>query len=132
MILRKLSAAYAGGASGALVALAILWLLGRAGVLSSVDIALRADLSTAGLYRLLAWGGIWGFLFLLPLWKSAPVGRGALFSLAPTAAILLVFYPRIGKGYLGFEYGVLTPVLIVLLGFLWGIFSAFWYRSSGG
>ncbi len=132
MYLRKLSAAYTGGATGSLFALGILWLLGRAGVLSSLDISLRADMSTGGIYRLLVWGGIWGLFLMLPVWRGAPVQRGALFSLAPAAALLFVFYPRIGRGYFGLEYGVLAPVLIVVLCLSWGVFAALWHRSSGG
>jgi hypothetical protein len=129
MFFRKLSSAWAGGAAGALVALGMLWLFGRAGVLGALDIGLRADLSAGGLYRLMVWGGIWGFLLLLPVWRGAPLSRGALFSLAPSAAILLIYFPKIGRGYFGMEYGLLAPGLILILGIAWGVFAALWHRS---
>lgn len=131
MFIRRLSAAYAGGAAGVAAALGILWLMERAGVLSHLGVGLRADLSPAGLYRLLIWGSLWGLLLLLPLWRGAAVSRGILFSLAPTATILLVYYPRIGRGYLGLDYGPLAPVVVLLLGALWGIVAALWHRSAG-
>lgn len=129
MFLRKLSGAYAGGGAGTLVALGVLWLLGRAGLTGRFDISLRADLTPGALYWQLVWGGIWGLLFLLPFWKGYPVRRGILFSLAPVAAVLLLVFPRWGKGYFGLEYGSYAPLLVLALGLLWGTVAALWHKA---
>lgn len=130
MFLRKVSGAYTGGVAGALVALGVFWLLGRAGVTGRFDILLRVDLTPAALYRQVVWGGIWGLLFLLPFWRGQPVRRGILFALAPVAAVLFRVFPQWGKGYLGLKYGTFAPLLVLSLGLLWGTVAAFWHKST--
>lgn len=130
MLIRKLSGAWAGGALGALVAVATLWGLGRAGLTGRFNIGLQADLTPSGLYRQVVWGGIWGLLFLLPFWRGQPVRRGIVFALVPAAALLFWAFPRWGRGYLGLEYGTFTPLLVLLLALLWGLAAAFWYKGT--
>jgi hypothetical protein len=84
------------------------------------------------LYPRLVWGGIFGLLFATPFLEDRPIARGILFSLLPCALLLLVVLPNMGKGLLGFEFGTLTPVLVVGLNFIWGIVGALWYRLSVG
>jgi hypothetical protein len=57
------------------------------------------------------------------------VERGVLFSLAPTAYVLLVVFPGMGKGALGLGFGTLTPLLVTVLNFGWGVVAALWYRA---
>lgn len=130
MFLRKVSGAYTGGAVGALAATGILWLLGRAGLTARFDIGLRADLAPSALYWQVVWGGIWGLMLLLPLWKGQPVRRGLLFALGPVAAMLFLVFPRAGRGYLGMGYGQFAPLLVLALGLLWGIIAALWHKST--
>lgn len=129
-MLKKISAAFTGGAVGALVDSFNIWLLGQAGITAALGIGLRPGFTLPWLYPRLVWGGIWGFLFLLPVLKSNPIQRGVLFSLAPSAYVLLTVFPGMGKGFLGLGFGALTPVLVILLNFLWGIVAAFWYRQG--
>ncbi len=44
--------------------------------------------------------------------------------------MLLVVFPDMGKGPLGLGFGALTPVLVVLLNFIWGLVAAYWYRYA--
>jgi hypothetical protein len=48
-----------------------------------------------------------------------------LFSLLPSAFVLFVAFPNMGKGRLGPGFGTLTPVLVVLLNFIWGIVASY-------
>ena len=130
MFLRKVSGAYAGGVVGILIAIGTLWLLNQSGLTARLDIALRADLTSAGLYRHIVWGGIWGLLFLLPVWRGQPIRRGLLFALVPVAVVLFLVFPERGRGYLGLGYGTFAPVLVLTLGFLWGIIAAVWHKGS--
>ncbi|AMV70622.1 hypothetical protein DBW_0222 [Desulfuromonas sp. DDH964] len=83
------------------------------------------------LYPRLVWGGLWGLLLLLPLVRERTLLRGLLISLAPSAIVLLVVFPGMGKGHLGLGFGTLTPILVVLLNFIWGMVASAWHRAAG-
>jgi len=127
-MLRKLSAAFAAGAVGAVVISLLFWNLGDSGLLARVGITLRPALTPAWLYGKICWGGIWGGLFLLPVLVGSPLLQGLFFSLAPTLAALFYFLPQSSLGLMGLNAGPYTPLFIVLLNGLWGIIAAFWYR----
>jgi hypothetical protein len=127
---RKISACFAGGTLGALVDSINIWGLGKFGITALLGIGLRPEFSPAWLYPRLVWGGIWGLLFMLPLLEKQVVTRGIVFSLAPTAMVLFVVFPGMGKGTYGLGFGILTPILVILLNFIWGIVAAYWYRQS--
>jgi len=129
-VLRKISAAFTAGAVGALVDSVDIWALGTLGVTAKLGIGLTPAFTLPWLYPRLVWGGIWGALFLLPLLRGRWVLRGMLFSLAPSAYVLFVVFPAMGKGPLGLGFGALTPALVVILNFLWGVVGAAWYRTA--
>jgi hypothetical protein len=129
-MLKRISGAFTGGALGALVDSFNIWMLGQAGITAMLGIGLRPGFTPSWLYPRLVWGGIWGLLLLLPVMKNRPVMRGVLLSIAPTAYVLLVVFPGMGKGQLGLGFGLLTPVLVLLLNFLWGIVASLWHQGS--
>lgn len=129
-MLRKLSAAFAGGSVGALAAALTFWELGRDGVTDWLGLALHPALSAGWLYPRLVIGGLWGLLLLLPLLPGRPAARGMLFGLAPAAYALFYQLPAAGRGLFGLGYGKLMPVLIVLLNLVWGLCAALWHRYA--
>jgi hypothetical protein len=129
-MLRKVSAAYVGGVIGALVDSFNIWFLGKSGVTALLGIGLRPEWTASWLYPRLVWGGIWGLLLLFPVLRARAVLRGMLFSLAPSAMVLLAVFPGMGKGPFGLGFGILTPLLVVLLNFGWGIVASLWYRQA--
>lgn len=129
-MLRKLSAGFTGGVIGGLLSGLLFWELGRDGILAWSGIALHPALSLGWLYPRLVTGGLWGLLFVLPLLPGRPATRGLLWSLAPSAYVLLHRMPAAGKGLFGLGYGALTPALILLLYAVWGITAAYWYRGA--
>jgi len=131
-MLRKLSLAYVSGTVAALVACLVFWLLGRDGATAWMGVALAPRLTSGWLYTRLIFGGLFGLLLVLPVLPNRLPLRGILISLAPTAYILLVLFPRIGRGLFGFGYGALTPLLIGGLCLLWGLLAAGWYRLVRG
>ena len=132
VFLRRISLLFSAGAVGGLVSSAVFWLLGRFGITQMIGVHLAPKLTPAWLYPRLVWGGIWAALFLIPILKNATVKRGLLFSLAPSAALLFVWFPHQAyKGYLGLELGGLTPVLILVLNAVWGITAAAWLSVLG-
>ncbi|MCK9295982.1 MAG: hypothetical protein M0P70_12960 [Desulfobulbaceae bacterium] len=127
-MIRRISSAYAGGLVGALVDSFNIWMLGKIGFTAWIGVGLRPEFRPAWLYPRLVWGGIWGLLLLLPIMKSRPILRGIFISLAPTAMVFLVMFPEMGKGIFGLGFGLLTPVLVLALNFIWGLVAACWYE----
>jgi hypothetical protein len=127
---RSASLAFAAGAVGGLANGAALWAASESGLLAALDVTLAPAFASAFWTQRLAWGGIWGLLFLLPLpggWKT-----GLLLSLAPSAAQLLVLLPRAGRGWLGLEAGALAPLVVIALNAVWGATAAAWLRETRG
>lgn len=127
-IIRLASLAFVGGLLGALVDSFNIWWLGQAGITGSLGIGLRPAFTLPWLYPRLVWGGIWGLLLLLPLLPRRPISRGVLVSLVPSAMVLLVVFPGMGKGLFGLGFGLLTPVLVILLNFIWGAVAGLWLK----
>lgn len=129
-MIRRISSAYVGGVVGALIDSINIWILGKVGFTALIGVGMRPEFRPAWLYPRLVWGGIWGLLLLLPFMKGRTVQRGMLMSLAPTAMVYFVMFPEMGKGIFGFGFGLLTPVLVLLLNFIWGIVASYWYESG--
>lgn len=130
MLISKLSGSFAGGLVGAFVDSFNIWLLGVVGITTLLGIGMKPEFTPSWLYPRLVWGGLFGLLFATPLIEDRPLLRGMLFSLLPSALMLFVVLPNMGKGLLGLGFGTLTPLLVVGLNFVWGIVGAYWYRFS--
>jgi len=129
-LIRKLSGAFTGGALGALVDSVNIVLLSKVGFTTLIGVSLAPQWSGPWLYQRMVWGGIWGLILVLPYLRSRIVLRGIVMSLAPTAMMLFRVFPSMGKGLMGVEFGVMTPVLVLLLNFIWGIVASYWYWAT--
>jgi hypothetical protein len=69
-------------------------------------------------------------LLLIPIWRNKTILRGMVFSLVPSAMMLFVVIPSMGKGMLGLGFGPLMPVVVIGLNFIYGIFASFWYVKT--
>jgi hypothetical protein len=76
------------------------------------------------------WGGIWMLLLLLPVMKKRTAARGMLFSLLPSAMMLFIVLPSMGKGMLGLGFGSMTPLVVIGLNLIYGLVASFWYQSA--
>lgn len=129
----KLSGAFTGGALGALLDSFNIWFMGVAGISDLLGITMKPEFTAPWAYQRMVWGGIWMLLLLLPVWRKRIVARGMLFSLLPSAMMLVLVLPSMGKGVFGLGFGTMMPVVVVGLNFIYGIFAAFWYdRATSG
>lgn len=133
--LRRVSICFAAGCFGGLVNSLVVWYLGRKGIPQTFGVAIAPGLSPAFLYPRLAWGGLWGLLFMLPVWKggfwTGVFSRGILFSFIPTLFQLFCVFPFIlGKGMLGLSLGKLTPVFVCFYNAAWGFCAALWLYAA--
>jgi hypothetical protein len=129
-MIRKISGAFTGGAIGALVDSVNIVLLGKYGITALLGVSMKPEFTAPWLYPRMVWGGIWMLLLLLPLWEKRTVLRGCLFSLLPSAMMLFMVLPGMGIGMLGLGFGTLTPVVVIVLNFIYGIVAAYWYKAT--
>jgi len=126
-LLRNLSLTYAAGSVGGLINTLAVWVFGALSITGALGVKLAPALTSAFLYPRLVWGGLWGFLFLLPFFRNSPVLRGVLYSVGPTLVQLFVVFPFMAKkGILGLQLGALMPLLVVFFNIIWGIAAAYW------
>jgi len=129
-MIRKLSGAFTGGAIGGLVDSINITILGKVGICDFLGVSMKPEFTPPWLYQRMVWGGIWMLLLLLPLWKKQTTLRGCLFSLLPSAMMLFMVLPGMGKGLLGLGFGTLTPLVVIGLNFIYGIVAAYWYKAT--
>jgi hypothetical protein len=116
---------FAAGCLGALVNSLVVWLFGEIGINKLFGVSIAPALTASWLYPRIVWGGIWGFLFFFPLLDSKPFSKGAVLSLFPTMVQLFIVFPfKVKKGVAGIELGVLTPVLVFVFNWVWGVVTS--------
>ena len=129
---RRLSLVFAAGAVGAVAGSAALWAAGASGLCAALGVRIAPAFTPAWLTPRIAWGGLWGLLFLLPLASQRWVAQGLALSLFPSLFQLFVILPQhAGAGVLGRELGSLAPVVVLGANAVWGLAAAAWLRASG-
>ena len=129
---KRLTVIFSAGCLGGLANSLAVWLFGAYGVTKSLGVRIAPDLSPVWLYPRLVWGGIWGLLFLLPVFRSNVLKRGLLLCLGPTIIQLFVVFPyKADQGMMGMGLGALTPLLVFVFNAIWGITVAIWLRFVG-
>jgi hypothetical protein len=127
---QNISLAFAAGCLGGLLTALVLWFFGASGLAGGLGVKLAPALTPPFLYQKMVWGGIWGWLFLLPLKLSYPV-RGLLYSLGPSFSVFLVLFPyQAHAGFFGWQLGYLTPVLVLFFNVVWGLAAGCWLELT--
>lgn len=129
-MIRKISAAFTGGALGAFIDSFNIWFMGKAGISDLLGLSMKPEFTAPWLYQRMVWGGIWMLLLLLPLLRGRVLLRGCLFSLLPSAMMLFMVLPEMGKGTLGLGFGSVTPVVVIGLNCIYGMAASLWYRKG--
>src|SRR4030042_2315309 len=103
---KRIGSMFSAGAFGGLVNSLVVWIAGSKGIAAHFGVSLAPQLTPPWLYPRIVWGGLWGFLFLLPLMENRNVSRGLVFSLGPSLVQLFFIFPKVAdKGILGVELG---------------------------
>lgn len=128
-LVRAMTLAFAAGCVGGLANSVAVWGMGQAGLTAAMGVQIKPAWTPAWLYPRLVWGGLWGFLFLLPWMPDSILGRGVLYSLGPTMVVLFLVFPlQAKKGMMGLQLGALTPLFALIVNAVWGIATAGWLR----
>lgn len=129
--MKKLLIFFAAGCLGALANSVVVWLFGDLGITKSLGVSITPALTASWLYPRIVWGGIWGLLFFLPLVNSKPFFKGTLLSLFPTIVQLFIVFPyKAKKGVAGIELGLLTPALVFVFNWVWGVVTSLTIKYS--
>jgi len=129
--MKKLLIFFAAGCLGALANSVVVWLSGDLGITKSLGVSITPALTANWLYPRIVWGGIWGLLFFLPLVNSKPFLKGTLLSLFPTIVQLFIVFPyKAKKGVAGIELGLLTPALVFVFNWVWGVVTSLTIKYS--
>ncbi|MBI4792198.1 MAG: hypothetical protein HY789_05605 [Deltaproteobacteria bacterium] len=124
-LLKNMAVCFAAGCAGGLANSIVLWLAGATGVTTALGVNLAPAFTPAWLYPRIVWGGLWGFLFLVPVLRNSPFWRGLAWSAGPTAVQLCIIFPLVAKKCLFWlALGALTPLLVVLFNAVWGVAAA--------
>jgi hypothetical protein len=129
-MIRKISVAFAGGAIGGFVDSVNIWFMGSSGISDMIGLTMKPPFTTPWLYQRMVWGGLWMLLLLLPLLRKRVLLRGCLFSLLPSAMMLFMVLPGMGKGVLGLGFGMVTPIVVIGLNCIYGMVASLWYREG--
>ncbi len=129
-MIRKISGAFTGGAIGGFIDSVNIVVLAKLGITDLLGVSMKPEFTGPWLYPRLVWSGLWMLLLLLPLWPKRTALRGCLFSLLPSAMMLFMVFPEMGKGVLGLGFGTLTPLLVIGLNCLYGMIAAYWYKAA--
>jgi len=123
--MNKILVFFAAGCLGGLVNSITVWLFGDLNITSSFGVAISPSLTPNWLYPRIVWGGIWGLIFVLPMFKSNLLLKGTVLSLFPTIVQLFVVFPfKAHKGMAGLELGVYTPLFVLFFNWVWGVVTA--------
>lgn len=129
--LQKVSLSFVAGSVGALTNTIAVWLFGVIGLAGALGVHLAPPFTSPWLYQRLVWGGLWGWLFLLPLTGLSYPVRGLLYSLGPSLVQLFVVFPyQAHKGVLGLQLGYLTPVFVLFYNAIWGLAAGWWLQMT--
>jgi len=82
-------------------------------------------------------GGLWGLVYFftvgIPRHRRHWIRKGLWFSLLPSLATLFYLFPYVYyKGMAGFDLGMMTPLLVVVMNLVWGFFTGFFARLFWG
>ena len=120
--MRRFLNCFAAGAGGGLATNLAIYLFGLAGITQAMGVDIVGPFDRPQLYADMVWGGIWGFVFLIPILRIFAPLRGILLSLLPSALQLFVVFPyKEGLSMMGSELGQLTWAFVLIVNAIWGL-----------
>ncbi len=107
------------------------------GLTAMLGVNLHPPLTAQWLYPRLVWGGIWGLAYFFTIGRPRTrrhwVRKGLWVSLLPSAVQLFVIFPNTTPhGMFGLGLGMLTPLVVIVLNAIWGLFTGIFTRAFWG
>ena len=121
-LLTMLFIVFLAGAIGGLTNSFTVWGLGALGVTPSLGFSMAPDLTVEWLARRVFASGLWGIIFLIPLYNRSPIKKGVILSVLPWLSSALVVFPfSMEMGWFGLGFGLGTPVWTLFFAAIWGV-----------
>ncbi len=124
---QRFSLAFAAGALGGLANVAFLAVVAAIGIPALLGVKAGAPEIPGFLYKQVAWGGLWGFLLLVPIFAGSWWKRGLVLGTLAALSTGLIFTPMAGAGYFAAKAGDLTFIVIFAANWVWGLVASYWY-----
>jgi len=122
---KTLAFLFVAGALGGLSSGILVWVFGQAGLTPALGFNMVPEFSARWIAGRMFASGIWGIIFLIPVYANSPWRKGAILGVLPWLSSILVVLPyRMGAGFLGLEMGAGTPVWTLFFGIVWGVTAA--------
>jgi len=113
---------FVAGALGGLTSGILVWTLGALGITPALGFNMVPDLTPNWISRRMFASGIWGIIFLIPLFQNSALKKGATLGVLPWLSSILVVFPyKMNVGFFGLEMGMGTPLWTLLFGIVWGV-----------
>lgn len=110
------------GALGGLSSGILVWVLGALGITPALGFNMVPEFSTGWILRRVFFSAIWGLIFMIPIYRNAPVLKGAVLGLLPWLSSIFYMLPYgKGAGFMGLELGWGTPLWTLFFGVVWGV-----------
>jgi len=110
------------GALGGLTNSIVVWSLGTTGITPALGFSMAPELTFEWLFRRIFASGLWGIIFLIPVYLDSPVKKGAVLSILPWLSSALIVFPlRMDVGFFGLGFGIGTPIWTLLFAAVWGV-----------
>ncbi len=110
------------GALGGLINSIVVWGLGALGITPALAFSMAPELTFEWVARRVFASGLWGIIFLIPMYKKSPVRKGVLLSILPwLSSVLFVFPMQMDAGFFGLGFGGAAPVWTFLFSAIWGV-----------
>lgn len=124
-MIRRIILVLIAGALGGLSSGVLVWGLGALGITPALGFNMVPDFSAGWISRRMAASAVWGVIFLLPVYQTVPLLRGAILGILPwLSSILFIFPYRMDVGFFGLQMGYGTPLWTLFFGCFWGVTGA--------
>ena len=120
------------GGLGGLTNSIVVWSLDNLGITPALGFGMSPELSLEWLLRRIFASALWGIIFLIPIFKNAPIKKGTVLSILPwLSSVLIVFPMRMDAGFFGLGFGIGTPIWTLLFAIVWGVTGSLFLFKFG-
>jgi len=121
-VFKKLLFVFVAGGLGGFTNSVVVWMLSALGITPALGFNMTAEWTSEWVSRRVVASAIWGIIFLIPVYKNAPIKKGALLSILPwLSSVLFVFPMQMNAGFFGLGFGVGTPIWTLFFAAIWGV-----------
>jgi len=121
-MIKKTGMVLIAGGLGGLSSGILVWALGAMGVTPALGFNMVPAFSAGWITSRVLFSAVWGLVFLIPIYRGAPVMKGVVLGILPWLSSIFYMLPYgKGAGLLGLDLGYGTPLWTLFFGCFWGV-----------